>query len=316
MLKNQRFRIAAIVCSYNNQDGLEKLVTALLSQTYALAEIIIVDNSCSEKIQQNIKTKFPDVTFLCNQTNLGVGGAYERGMRFAYEKQYHWVWLFDDDSVPSQTGLEELINAFQSVGEIERVGIMASLPVDVSTGMKYAGDYWRGRFVRSPKELAESTKPFFVDSVISSGSLVNMKIVEEVGFPRADFFIDYVDHEYNLRIRRKNYVIIRVPSSVLYHKLGKGVRLGDGLLAKTIKRLLKKDFIIVHPPWRLYYKIRNELYMYLYEVRSWKGLLSVMKAVLYNLFVPFSEEGERIKYMFLGLKDGVGGKLGKLVEPR
>ena len=53
--------------------------------------------------------------------------------------------------------------------------------------------------------------------VISSGSLIRREGVEVAGLPRRDFFIDFVDYEQCLRLRRHGFQIAVVNDSTLEH---------------------------------------------------------------------------------------------------
>jgi rhamnosyltransferase len=70
--------------------------------------------------------------------------------------------------------------------------------------------------------------------------------------PRSDFFIDFVDHEYNLRLRRLGYQVAVVRKSLLYHRLGRPALVKRGLAPPRLRNY--------QPDWRYYYMSRNETY--------------------------------------------------------
>ncbi|AYO31448.1 glycosyltransferase [Biomaibacter acetigenes] len=216
------FKVIAIVLSYNTKKNLRKLIPALLSQTYSLSEIAVVDNVSKDGTVQMLEEEFSQVTLLRNLSNLGVGAGYAKGLEYAFERGYDWVWLLDGDSFPEKTALEQLISSFKEIKNVySEIGILASSPVNPLTNRRYQPLLWRGRLVKVSEELILSGKPLLVDSVISSGSLIKRDVIEYVGLPREDFFIDFVDHEYNLRARRWGFQIVYIPSSIIYHEVGK-----------------------------------------------------------------------------------------------
>jgi rhamnopyranosyl-N-acetylglucosaminyl-diphospho-decaprenol beta-1,3/1,4-galactofuranosyltransferase len=316
---DQISKVACVIVTYNNGDNIGKLLDSLLTQSKPMEEIVVVDNASSDATPEIVKQKFPQVTLLANTSNTGVGGGYAQGMEYAYQKGYEWIWLLDGDSLPKNTALEELEKAFASLRTTHpKIGIVASCPVNTLTNERYNGVLWRSRLVAVPKQLAESQEPFPVDSTISSGCLANRTVVEDVGLPRADFFMDFVDHEYNLRVRKNGYEIIFVPASVVYHEIGRSLVIRSRII-RGIARLATRGPLGVGAPWRKYYAVRNQIYTFWREFRDYRALfffmLLVMRMVIGIFLLNHKDKVKRIKYIIWGLKDGFKGRLGKTVTP-
>jgi rhamnosyltransferase len=84
-------------------------------------------------------------------------------------------------------------------------------------------------------------------TVITSGSLVDVRLANAIGGFREDYFIDQVDHEFCLRARAHGYKVVISHKPVMTHSVGRlgGVRLPFlGVLPN-------------HPPLRKYYIARN-----------------------------------------------------------
>jgi rhamnopyranosyl-N-acetylglucosaminyl-diphospho-decaprenol beta-1,3/1,4-galactofuranosyltransferase len=317
--EDEILKIACVIVAYNNGDNIGRLLEALFSQSKQLEEIVVVDNASSDATPEIVKQKFPQVTLVANACNTGVGGGYAQGLEYAYQKGYEWVWLLDGDSLPQASALEELAKAFASLRPTHpKIGILASCPVSPLTNERYDGFLWRGRFVALPKGLAGCQEPFPVDSTISSGCLVSRRVVKDVGLPRADFFMDFVDHEYNLRVRRKGYEIISVPASIIYHEIGRSPVIRSQII-RAIAHFATKGPLVVEAPWRQYYIVRNQVYTFWHEFRSCKALffftLRVIRMIIGMLLFNNKDKAKRIRYIIWGLKDGFKGRLGKTVTP-
>lgn len=313
--EKQKFKIAAGICSFNNRNNLKKLIQALLDQTYPLREIIVVDNASTDGTQEMLKNNFPQITLLLNQENLGVGGGYARAMDYVLKKGYDWIWLLDDDSLPAPTALQELVKTFYHFSKNEKIGILTSSPLNPITKKISAGTVsWRRKFIE-PSRIFPYSKPIFVDLVISSGSLIKREVIQKVGVVREDFFMDFVDYEYSLRVRKNEFKIVFVPSSIIFHSVGKPI------VVSSIPRFWKKRVTSIHAPWRLYYMTRNDLYTHLYLISPHPLALMFCFYRLFRIIartLVYSEINEkllRIKYIFLGLKDGFLGRLGIKVIP-
>ncbi|MCK5614504.1 glycosyltransferase [Candidatus Pacearchaeota archaeon] len=312
IFEKKSFRIASVVVTYNNADNINKLIQNLLLQTYPINEIIVIDNASSDDTVQKINEEFPQVTLFANTANEGVGGAYADGLKYAYNKKYDWVWLLDGDSLPKVKALEELINAFLHISPNQsKIGILASSPVNPFSNEREDGVFWRNRFVKLPKKFKSVQEPFCVDSVISSGSLINYKVVEEIGLPIKEFFMDFVDLEYNLRIRQNDFKIIYVPKSVIIHEIG------NTTFRRCLTYLGKKRPYPIHTPWRIYYMVRNETFTYWNDFRSFSVFFFFTIRLGKRIFKLYQHEErwERFKFILLGLRDGFKGRLGKVYGP-
>jgi len=199
-----------------------------------------------------IAERYPQVTLLRMAENLGVGGGLAAGLTYAaLEKHHDWVWTFDQDSVPNDDALEALLKGTESLGDVEgEVGIAAALPVHRQTGSCYPPLIWRDGFVKPSAKLLRQPI-WFADLVISSGCMVRREVVEKVGLPRTDFFMDFVDFEYCLRIRSRGYKIVVITRAQLAHEIGN---------AREVRLPGYCQLWPNHAPWREYYMSRNMTY--------------------------------------------------------
>src|SRR6266403_2830942 len=244
--------IASVTLAYNSEQFLSKQMDALLRQSRGVDEIIVVNNGSSDGTSRFLSENYPQVSVLNLPANAGAGGGYAAGLDYAVrEKKHDWVWLLDHDSVPRDDGLEALLRGLELVeGSRQRVGVLAPVSVHPETQLSYPGMLWRKGWVRPPSDWLEQAV-CFVDAVISSGSLIRSGVVQAVGLPRADFFIDFVDYEYCLRLRRHGHRIAVVRDSLLEHAIGN---------PRTINILGYSKSWGGHAPWREYYMSRNETF--------------------------------------------------------
>jgi GT2 family glycosyltransferase len=244
--------IATVTVAYNAAQSLPRQIDALMRQTRSLQEIIVVDSASTDDTRAVLAKRYPQVTVIEMPENLGIGGGLAAGMAYAaLEKQHDWVWTFDADSVPNDDALEALIERTESLGNMEdKVGIVACLPVHRESGTCYEPLLWRDGFVKPPAELMRQ-EIWFADLVISSGCMVRREVVERVGLPRADFFMDFVDFEYCLRARSHGYMIAVVTGCELDHEVGS---------ARSVHIPGFSGLWPDHVPWREYYISRNMVY--------------------------------------------------------
>jgi rhamnosyltransferase len=297
--------IASVTLAYNSEYLLPGQLNALQRQVRPLDEIIVVNNGSTDGTRDLLSAKYPLVTVLDLPSNVGVGGGYAAGLAYAaIEKKHDWVWLLDHDSVPVDNGLETLLRGLAGLEDsTECIGILAPVPIHSGTQLSYPGMLWRRGWVR-PTSDSSNEAVCFVDAVISSGSLMRSKAVEKIGMPRDDFFIDFVDYEYCLRLRRYGYKIAVVCGSLLEHAVGN---------PRAINILGYSKAWGGHAPWREYYMSRNETFTIWNYFPDWKSKFSVCRRLIRHAaaILAFGERRRAcLRMMFLGFLDGRAGRLG------
>ena len=297
--------IASVTIAYNGANALRRHLESLKGQSRRLDEIVVVDNASTDDTLKLLTSDYPDVKVLRLPRNSGVGGGLAVGLAYAaLQKKHDWVWIFDQDSVPAQDALERLLDGLQLLnGTTDTTAILAPVCVHAETGMLCHGLAWRGSRLR-PTAVGPNERIRQLDSVISSGSLVRSLALEKAGLPRADFFIDFVDHEHCLRLRRAGYTIVMVRDSRVQHALGEPARFN--FLGRT-------KYWSNHAPWREYYMARNEVFtMWRYfPSPAIKGLVvyGLAKHALEILLFGKDRMG-CLGMMYRGFVDGRAGRLG------
>jgi len=295
--------VASVTVAYNGAEVLSRHLASLHHQTRKLDEIIVVDNASTDATRQLLSTQFPELTVLSLQKNLGIAGGLAAGLSYAaLEKNYDWIWIFDQDSVPAEDSLATLLSFLDLLGDAEpQTAILAPTCLHTDAAVEYPALSWHGSRFRP---VTPSQSITFVDMVISSGSLMRSQAVRRAGPPREDLFMDFVDYEYCLRLRQHGYRIAVVRDAVLEHAIG----------SPQSVRLFGRNFSWAdHAPWREYYMTRNEIF----TISQYRQGLFAKLFVLYRLahhalgILLFGKQKlECLRMIWYGLIDGLSGKLG------
>jgi GT2 family glycosyltransferase len=301
--QNRAVSIASVTVAYNGAPVLQRHLEALKKQTQKITEIVVVNNASTDDTLALLAAKFPEVTVLNLPENGGVGGGLSAGLEYAASTRKHdWVWLFDQDSIPSEDGLGRLLAGLHHLDDAENIAILAPVNIHPETKMPCPGLSWRGgRLVPAPESAQQIT---LVDSVITSGSLIRRKAVEAAGLPRADFFMDFVDHEHCLRLRRYGFKIVVVRDSLLQHVHGE---------PSKFKIFGRTKYWTDHVPWREYYMTRNEVVTIWQYYPNWRTkaftLYRLARHAL-DLVLFGKRKLACLSMMYCGFKDGRAGRLG------
>ena len=111
--------VCAVVVTYNRKEILQECVNAILNQTVKVAKLIIVDNNSTDGTEEFLEEKgirnIPDIEYMKLPQNIGGAGGFYEGMKKAAAYKPDWVWIMDDDVIPKENALEELLNAQKNI---------------------------------------------------------------------------------------------------------------------------------------------------------------------------------------------------------
>ena len=126
-----------VIVNWNGERFIERCLLALLAQTVAPHEIILVDNASSDA-SLDIVRRFPSVRLLAQNKNLG----FARGNNLAIEvadAESEWIALLNPDAYPEPRWLEALLSAVQENPGFDVFGSKLVTAVDPSV-LDGAGD--------------------------------------------------------------------------------------------------------------------------------------------------------------------------------
>jgi len=263
-------------------------------------KVVLVDNTADTKpsslLQQLSST---NIEIIRNEENLGIGKALNQGMTRAMQLGYEWAITFDQDSWVHPDLVKILISTYEQQPRPDIVGIVGCNFQDENTH-------------QSPIKHALDG-PLFVETetVITSGSLLSAAVFSAAGPFRSDFFIDFIDHEYCLRVRKLGYKVITAATPLMIHALGAAT------IFSTDSRIGRISLVLTNrSPLRRYYMTRNGLLVakrYFAFAPGWvfRSLASILGFSL--LKIPFEKtaRGKKLCATIYGAFDALRGRTGK-----
>ncbi|HZZ94227.1 MAG TPA: glycosyltransferase family 2 protein [Usitatibacter sp.] len=280
----------------------------LLRQLEALAAqvdvAIIVDNGSTPPVAQLPTAATDRVRIVRLASNEGVARGFNVGIEEARRAGADRVLLLDQDSVPAAgmvDMLHQTLDQHLARGErVAAVGPRISDPRDRGDLPFVRLGWFRNRHLRARYE----GEVIPCDFLISSGALLPLAALAQLGAFEDDLFIDNVDLEWCCRARSRGYSLYGVTAAVLEHRLGDGRR-----------RVPGGAQIVVHSPDRIYYMTRNRFLLYRREYMplKWKlkdALRAVAKFAATMLWVAPRAEYARMTWR--AVRDAVAGRTGKL----
>jgi rhamnosyltransferase len=265
---------------------------------------VIVDNTGNTDIENSIEPlEGSKREVIRNMENLGIGAALNQGLSRASELGFPWAITFDQDSWVYPELVATLIAIHQKQADPDRLGVIGCNFEDINTHETALGQ----------REMETDFRE--TETVITSGCLLSTAIFSLAGPFRSDFFIDYVDYEYCLRLRQMGYRIIISTEPLMLHALGAASPLRLDLGYRRVPIVLTD-----RSPLRRYYMTRNAMHVakkYFRTAPLWalKTLASV--AVFAPLKIPFekTERTGKLRATLRGFLDGIRSRTGKASAP-
>jgi rhamnosyltransferase len=265
---------------------------------------VVVDNTGDTNVENllgHLDGPRPEV--IRNGENLGIGAALNQGLTRAKELGFKWAITFDQDSWVYPDLVAKLIAIYEKQPAPERVGMMGCNFEDVNTHETALGK-------REPETDFRET-----ETVITSGCLISTAIFSLAGPFRSDFFIDYVDYEYCLRLRQLGYRIIISTEPLMLHALGAASPLSLDTGYRRVAMVLTD-----RSPLRRYYMTRNATYVvkrYFRTAPLWALRTLASVVVFAPLKIPFekTERTRKMRATLRGFLDGIRSRTGKASAP-
>ena len=190
----------------NRSGVLRETLLAIRNQRFAPASVLVVDNDSRDGTAAMLREQFPEVGYYRLPENLGFGAGLAAGMAEAARGGCDYFWLLDDDSRPAPITLERCLGV---VGTMPRFGIIGLSGGTIRWGRLDVHPY-------SPTPDGRPTDPpllNFSDFVHLDGTMVTRDAVDQLGYPRADYFMMLEDVEYSNRLKRAGWEVAHFAST-------------------------------------------------------------------------------------------------------
>ena len=229
MASKRKVKIAGVVTLYNPTDNDIANINTYLKD---IDRLYIIDNTEGNDNKERIP-KSKKIKYIFKNENLGVATAMNIGAEEAIKEGYNWLLTMDQDTT-FKPGVMDKLKEVIETKNMEKYGIVTP---------------WQETKMNIKKVKDEFDYP---PTVMTSGNIIRLDVWKEVGGFKDWFFIDGVDLEYCLNIRKHGYDILRVNSVEIEHNLG-----------NIVYRKYKGEIVPIsnHSVMRRYYITRNNEYI-------------------------------------------------------
>ncbi len=225
-------KVAAVVILYYPEPSVLENINSYIDQ---VDKLFVVDNS--DNVNDTLKEKIQNLhksEYISNQTNIGIAAALNIGIKKANDGGFEYLLTMDQDSEAPPSMVSNLMKCFTLDSKIAIVSPVLHHPKGRNVTYR----------VDNPCEQ--------VITVWTSGNLVKLDSINSIGGFKEELFIDYVDHEFCLRLKQLGFKVYVCNNTILKHNLGK---------IEEVNLIFRKVYPTNHSALRLYYRARNRFYV-------------------------------------------------------
>jgi len=256
--------VCAIVVTFNPDSAeLGGLVQQIESHR---CDFLVVDNGSSnaEDFVHSLETLPRCVGVLALDVNRGLAAGINLGLRRVSAAGYRLALLFDQDSRIGPGFCGGMLEAWRAAALHggDRIAAIGPRLQDPETGRRTPFKEFDRLLFRTDRKVDPGGTLFHTGFLVTSGTLLSLSHLEDIGMMREDYFIDNVDLEWCFRALAKGYVLYGTDRAVLHHRVGEPAR----------NVLERRGLIARHSPHRAYYTTRNRINLYRqpYAPVGWK----------------------------------------------
>ncbi len=217
--------VSIITVNYNGwRDTCELIASLKQFETYPY-EVIVVDNASDGNDVEQISQRYPEVTLVCSDRNLGFAGGNNLGYTHA---RGEYLFFLNNDTIVKTPVLEPLverlkdsavggvspmIRGFYPPGEVQYYGHQKMTPVT----LKHATPAYDALH---PEKYLTGRE---VEVMHGAAMMLRRDVIEKVGTMSEAYFLFYEEFDWSYRLLDHHYKVWYEPASVIYHKEGQTI---------------------------------------------------------------------------------------------
>ncbi|MDD6224291.1 MAG: glycosyltransferase family 2 protein [bacterium] len=248
-------------------------------------KLYIIDNTEGNNNKDKVP-KSKKIEYIFQNENLGIAKALNIACQKAIKEKYSFILTMDQDSSFHNNDLEKM-KTIASKMDLSKIGIISP---------------WHKTKLKIEKPQEEIDYPL---DVMTSGNILNLEIYKKLNGFKEFLFIDGVDIEYCLNLKKNGYQVMRMNTIEMKHGLGD----------IFYRNFFKKEFMCDnHNYLRIYYMARNYRYIrkeYRDVAPEFCDILVKIKGLIFKIIFYEEDKFKKLRSIFLGIRDYKKGKYGR-----
>lgn len=303
-----KIEVSIITINYNGLADTCALIDSIPFNDESL-EVIVVDNASANDEANIIKERYPQVTVVNSNKNLGFAGGNNLGIKASHGR---YLLFINNDTVtyhPSQAAtmcdmqfFQPLIDRLNSSDTIGAVCPMlrfawGDAPIQFAGYTPLSSITMRNSAIGSgEKQQGQYSEAHPTPYLHGAAMMVKREAIDRAGLMPECYFLYYEEYDWSMMLRRAGYTLWYDPAVTIYHKESRATGQAS--------------------PLKTYYLMRNRLLFVRRNVRRPKRYLSylyLLGPVAIRDTLRYSAKGryDNLKALWQGCMDFIAGRYGQ-----
>lgn len=196
--------LTVIIVTYNSAHCVPALARAL----YTVPHVVVVDNASDDDTIACLQTQIPHAHVLANSANLGFGAANNRALQ---QVQTRYALLLNPDCLPDESFFQGMVHAARQFPDAAVIAPhLLRRQGEVELSYRWPATHWTSS---GPQAVGPCSVGFVCGAVM----LLNMSVMQAIGFFDETFFLYYEDEDLCQRVFQAQRAIVLMPEVSIAH---------------------------------------------------------------------------------------------------
>jgi Predicted glycosyltransferases len=215
-------KVLVSIINWNGSKKTRKCIESLYTSDYTNYDVLVIDNASTDNSLQELKNLYPNLIFIESKTNTGFAGGQNKGINFAIDNSYDYIWILNNDTVMNENTLSILVDHLSNTSLCASVSPILINQTDNT--IQFCGcaidqdNFYFEKFKTiDSMDFYQKNK---ADKVCLWGTaiLVKVSILKEIGGFSENYFAYFEDMEFSMKIIKFGMKNMISPNALIYHE--------------------------------------------------------------------------------------------------
>jgi GT2 family glycosyltransferase len=214
------YNISIITINYNGLKDTCQLIDSIPIEQQSI-EMIVVDNASANDEATNIESRYPNITVIRSESNLGFAGGNNLGIKASHGK---YLFFLNNDTYFEHFDISALVTRLASSPNIgvvcpkirfaygdQLIQFAGYTPLSLITIRNQSIGFGK-------KDEGQYAQPHTTPYAHGAAMMVKRDVIDSVGLMPEEFFLYYEELDWSMQITRAGYEIWYEPGCTIFHK--------------------------------------------------------------------------------------------------